>query len=376
MSYLSLLRECIKTKNMEKLIELGKKTLIGFGDFEISYNQTFILLSSIILLIVLSIVSSHYINKSVFVKSMNEKLRRIIIRSVSYTIWILGLVFILRFQNIDTQGFFSYVIFSGDKVTITIHKLFSLVVIIFIIRLVVLFLSYYLSRKIERDQLDSGKGHSLLQIMKYLIWIAGLVIGIGAMGVKITFFIASISALLVGVGFGLQHIFNDFFSGIIILFDGSIKLNDVVQVGDVVGEVKDIGMRTTRIRNRDNIILIIPNSKFTSDNIVNWSAHDQKTRFEVSIGVAYGSDVRLVEKVLLDCAIEVKYVELDPKPFVRFENFGNSSLDFRLFFWTQNSFFVENTKSEIRFKIDQKFREHNITIPFPQHDLHIIDGKI
>lgn len=271
---------------------------------------------------------------------------------------------------------FSYVIFDGDKVNITIQKIFLLIVIIFIIRLAVLFLDFLMNRKIERDHLDVGKGQSLLQIMTYLVWIAGIIIGIGAMGVKITFFIASVSALLVGIGFGLQHIFNDFFSGIIILFDGSIKIKDVVQVGDVVGEVTDIGLRTTKVRDRDNIMLIIPNSKFTSDNVVNWSSHDQKTRFSVSVGVAYGSDVRLVEKVLLQCADQIIDVEQIPKPFVRFDDFGDSSLNFRLFFWTQKTFIVENIKSDIRFKIDKLFNENAITIPFPQRDLHIKSGNV
>lgn len=356
---------------MEKLKQFGQQILIRFGDFQLTYSQTFVLLISIVVLILLSTFSSYYLRRRKILDPFGPKLKKLIVRSVNYFIWIFGLIFILRFQNFDTQSFFSYVIYPGDKLTITIQKIFLFVVIVFIIRLIVLFIDFLMNRKIERDQLDAGKGHSLLQIITYLVWIGGIMVGIGALGVKITFFIASISALLVGVGFGLQHIFNDFFSGIIILFDGSIKVRDVVQVGDVVGEVTDIGLRTTKVRNRDNIMLIVPNSKFTSDNVVNWSALDEKTRFDVAVGVAYGSDVRLVEKVLLECADQVKHVENNPKPFVRFENFGDSSLDFRLFFWTRKSFIVENTKSEIRFKIDQKFRENNITIPFPQHDVYI-----
>lgn len=140
----------------------------------------------------------------------------------------------------------------------------------------------------------------------------------------------------------------------------------------MVGRVKDIGVRTTKVVERDNIILIIPNSKFTSDNVINWSHMDQKSRFNVAVGVAYGSDVRLVEKVLLECANECNEVVKNPHPFVRFEDFGDSSLDFKLFFWSSNSFFVEQTKSKLRFAIDQKFRENGVTIPFPQRDLHIM----
>jgi small-conductance mechanosensitive channel len=148
-------------------------------------------------------------------------------------------------------------------------------------------------------------------------------------------------------------------------------VGDVVELEGDVGIVKEIGFRTTKIENRDNIILIIPNSKFIGENVINWSHIEQKTRFSVDVGVAYGSDVELVKKVLLECARDHQEVTEYPKPFVRFDDFGNSSLDFQLFFWTDNAFRVENIKSDLRFAIDKKFRENKITIPFPQRDVHI-----
>ena len=134
----------------------------------------------------------------------------------------------------------------------------------------------------------------------------------------------------------------------------------------------EIGIRTTKVLNRDNIILIIPNSKFTNENVINWSHLDKKSRFNVPIGVSYGSDVVKVKEILLECASEIKEVDKRPIPFVRFEDFGESSLNFRLFFWTNNSFTVEDIKSSLRFMINKKFIENNITIPFPQRDLHLI----
>jgi len=120
-----------------------------------------------------------------------------------------------------------------------------------------------------------------------------------------------------------------------------------------------------------NNIIIVPNHKFTNDEIVNWSHIETKTRFHVNVGVAYGSEVRLVEKVLLDCAKTNKDISNTPAPFVRFDDFGNSSLDFQLYFFTRKSFRVENIKSDMRFLIDEKFRENNIRIPFPQMDIHV-----
>ncbi|HPR33841.1 MAG TPA: mechanosensitive ion channel [Prolixibacteraceae bacterium] len=356
---------------MELLIEFGKKTLLELGAFRLSVAQACIFLLGLILLFFLQSLIFRIWKKNEALKQLSPKLHRFLRRLTSYLLWLIGLIILLRLVKVDTQVFFSFALLKSEKFTLTVMTLFVLLVIFLFIRIMILFVEYLISRKIVKNELDEGKGHSMMQIARYLIWIFGILLAIGAIGLKLTFIIASVSALLIGVGFGLQNIFNDFFSGIILLFDRSIKVRDVVQVGDIVGEVEEIGIRTTKIIDRNNIMLIIPNSKFTEDTIINWSHHDQKSRFSVSVGVAYGSDVQKVETLLLECANETPDVEKKPISFVRFENFGSSSLDFSLFFWTYKTFRVENTKSRLRFLIDQKFRASNIVIPFPQHDLHI-----
>lgn len=350
---------------MDVFGEFGQKIILELGSFKLTFSQAFILVTGLIAIILVNVFAGNLVKRSAFYKNINKRLSKLILRSLSYIIWIVGITALLRIESVNVGNFFSYEIFSGEKISITVQKIFLLIVIFFAIRMIVLLVDFFMNRKIERESLDYGKGKSIIQITKYVIWIAGIFMAIGAMGMKLTFFIASISALMVGVGFGLQNIFNDFFSGIILLFDGSIKVKDIVQVGDIVGRVLDIGVRTTKVLNRDNIILIIPNSKFTTDNVINWSHHDQKTRFNVPVGVAYGSNVQLVKNILLKCAEKVEGVELVPPPFVRFEDFGESSLDFRLFFWSSKSFYVENIRSELRFQIDAAFRANNITIPFP-----------
>jgi len=356
---------------MENLREIGSRVIFNFDDFSLSVSQGIVLLIGVLFIYFLNTIAKRIIGKSIRFRALSERLRMIIKKGVGYFIWIVGLLILFKIERFNTKLFFAYEIFSSDKVSITVQKIFILLVVIFIVRLFILIVEYSLNRKFDRDNIEFGKGKSIIQITKYFIWFIGVFIAIGSLGLQLTFIIASVSALLVGVGFGLQNIFNDFFSGIIILFDGSLKVNDVVQVGDIVGRVKEIGVRTTKVLNRDNIILIIPNSKFTADNVINWSHMDQKSRFAVPVGVAYGSDVQLVETLLLECAAECKDVVKTPKPFVRFEDFGSSSLDFKLYFWTNNSFFVENTKSALRFLIDKKFRENKVTIPFPQRDVHI-----
>ena len=143
----------------------------------------------------------------------------------------------------------------------------------------------------------------------------------------------------------------------------------------MVDVVKEIGLRTSVVETRDNISLLIPNSKLTNEALINWSHNEKKTRFDVKVGVAYGSDIQLVKKLLLDCAAKHTSVVDSPKPIVRFTNFGDSSLDFELLFWTLNTFRVEDTKSDLRFLIDAAFRENGVTIPFPQRDVHFYSEK-
>lgn len=265
-----------------------------------------------------------------------------------------------------------YQLINTDKFTIDIYSLIIALLILIVSRVIIWMIkrvfrkNSYISRAVE-----SGKRHALYQIIKYIIWITAILLVLDTVGIKITFFLAGSAALLVGLGFGLQEIFKDIVSGLFMLFEGNIKVNDVVELDDQIGKVKEIGFRTTKIESRDNIILIIPNSKFINGNVINWSHIQKLTRFHVNVGIAYGSDVKKVKEVLMACAKKHDLVTKIPAPFVRFNDFGNSSLDFQLFFWTDDAFYVENIKSDLRFVINQKFAENNITIPFPQHDIHI-----
>jgi small-conductance mechanosensitive channel len=263
-------------------------------------------------------------------------------------------------------------LFETEKLAITISDILIVILILAITKAVIELLKRLFKKQTIKRNLDLGKSNAVLQLLKYILWIAAIVACLDIMGINITIFLAGSAALLVGLGLGLQHVFQDFIAGIILLFEGSIKVGDIVEIQEqTVGRVKEIGLRTSKIETRNNIIMIIPNSKFISDNVINWSHLEKKSRFSVSVGVAYGSDVELVRDVLIDCANEHNEVSKKPPPFVKFEDFGESSLDFELYFWTRNNFGVEIIKSDLRFMIDRKFRENGIQIPFPQRDLHI-----
>jgi small-conductance mechanosensitive channel len=278
----------------------------------------------------------------------------------------------MRFKEI-----LEFSLINTKNLHITVYSLLMVFLIFVIAEILIWTLRRIFKKRIyPKPNIDIGKSHTIFQLLKYFIWITTILLILQTIGIKVTFLLAGSAALLVGLGLGLQEIFRDIVSGLILLFERNMKINDVVEVDEEIGKIKEIGFRTTKIETRDNIIHIIPNSKFITGDVVNWSHIQKLTRFFVNVGVAYGSDVRLVEKVLHDCAISHKKVAKKPIPFVRFTDFGDSSLDFQVFFWTDDSFFVENIKSDLRFEIDKKFRENKIQIPFPQRDVHIISKSI
>lgn len=267
----------------------------------------------------------------------------------------------------------NFSLIQTNNLHITVYNLLTVVLILIITEIIIWTLHRVFKKKIyPKPNIDIGKSHTIYRLIKYFLWISAILFILQTVGIKVTFLLAGSAALLVGLGLGLQEIFRDIVSGLILLFERNMKINDVVEVDEEIGKVKEIGFRTTKIETRDNIIHIIPNSRFITGEVINWSHIEKLTRFSVNVGVAYGSDVRLVEKVLHDCAINHKKISEKPDPFVRFNDFGESSLEFQIFFWTDESFYVENIKSDLRFEIDKRFREEKVQIPFPQQDVHII----
>ena len=267
--------------------------------------------------------------------------------------------------------FFNFEILNFNNYTLSIFDLSSIIVIVIITKLVLWLISKALFNKKKLHKLDEGSAFALFQIIKYLIWIIAITLMLEALGIKVTILLAGSAALLVGVGLGLQQTFNDMLSGIILLFEHSVKVGDILEIdGDRV-IIQEIGLRTSKGMNVRQIVVIIPNSLITTNKVINWSHQTQKTLFNIDIGVAYGSDVDLVIKTLEESAVEhLEFSECEFKE-VRFVNFGNSSMDFQLFFYSKNIIGIEKVKSDIRKIIYKKFNENKITIPFPQMDLHI-----
>jgi small-conductance mechanosensitive channel len=192
-------------------------------------------------------------------------------------------------------------------------------------------------------------------------------------GIPLTVFTVLGGALAIGVGFGSQNIVNNFISGIIMLVEQPIKVGDVVEVDNISGTVVSVGTRSTKIRNADNKVFVVPNSFFLEKAVMNWTYETNIMRNTIEFGVAYGSDVRLVENACMDILLNTEGVEQQPLPVVQFTNFSDSNLTFQLIFFCDLTKVdtLAQVRSDVRFKIDQKFKELKIEMAFPQRDMNL-----
>jgi len=254
---------------------------------------------------------------------------------------------------------------------IRVYTLMTILVIFLITKFILWIIKKTMFRQQKLNHNERGNIYALFHIIKYVIWVLAIGLTLETIGIKITVLLAGSAALLVGIGLGLQQTFNDIVSGIILLSERSIKVGDILEIdGDIV-KIENIGLRTSTGLNRDEISIIIPNSLITTSKVINWSHQSMQTRFKINVGVAYGSDVNLVLRILEESALEHPDISGSKSVESRLVDFGNSSLDFQILFFSQNIFRIERVKSDIRKIINRKFAENNIIIPFNQLDLHL-----
>jgi len=221
---------------------------------------------------------------------------------------------------------------------------------------------------------SEGAAYAVGRIGQYLILVGGLLFALDNVGIDITALAALGAVISVGIGFGLQNIAQNFISGVILLVERPVQKGDFVQLGDTEGSVAEIEMRATRVITRDGISVLVPNSKLISDEVRNLSAPSSDNRLRVAVGVAYGSDTALVRETLLEVAARDDRVLDEPAPLVLFREFGESALNFDLCVWLADPRPRPIVSSDLRFAIDRAFRERDITIAFPQRDLHLVSG--
>ncbi|MBC8768002.1 mechanosensitive ion channel [Arenibacter sp. BSSL-BM3] len=271
------------------------------------------------------------------------------------------------------NDFLAYKIWDGDKVVITAGTFLTIIISIIVVTYALKLVHRLVTSKLPEE--DKNKFISIFGFLRYLFYIMVVLVVLHTSGVNLTVLLTASAALFVGLGFALQYLFQDIISGILIIMDQSLRVGDIVEVNQKVGQVFEIRLRTTRALTRDDKVIIIPNHQFLTDSIYNYTQNHKSTRESVKIGVAYGSEVNLVTKILENIAGNQKGVLKNPKPFVLFEDFGDSALLFSINFYINDSYGDPKIKSAMRYRIDAKFREHEISIPFPQRDIHLFQSR-
>ncbi len=258
----------------------------------------------------------------------------------------------------------------------------SILIVVFVVYATVLcsrgFRAFLHQELLPRFGIKKGAQVSITRLVHYAILTVGFFILLKLLGVGLGHIAILSGALGVGIGFGLQAIVNNFVSGLILLFERPIKVGDIIEVDQDVGEVRELGLRATTVQTFDNAEIVIPNSALITGNVTNWTLAEKKARVKVPVGVAYGSDITSVLKILLSCAEANPLVLTQPHPTALFLDFGASSLDFELRVWIPDVLERLAVRSELNQDIENEFNLAGITIPFPQSDLHLrsVDQKV
>ncbi len=286
-------------------------------------------------------------------------------------------------QNIDLsvegtarfiEAIWRYPLFNSGGDTIRLNQ----IIIAILIVLIGAWISKYITRMIRLrlmkfKRMDAHVAAVIQKFIFYMMLTIIILIALPMAGIPITIFTVLGGALAIGIGFGAQNLFNNVISGLIIMTERPIRLGDIVETGGELGRVAEIGNRCTRVRRFDGIDVLIPNSKFLEENVINWTLHDDLIRGSVTVGVAYGSPTDEVARLIRQAVDEHDNIKKQPEPIVLFQEFGDNSLNFEVFFWmnVNRPMDIRIIRSDVRFRIDQLFRNARITIAFPQRDVHL-----
>lgn len=264
--------------------------------------------------------------------------------------------------------------FSGSSISLS-GVLLSIFIFIAALR-IAKYLGAALNRALRMRDVDSGVRDSLEKFARYTVIVIGIMFAMDNLGISLKSLTAIGAILMVGIGFGLQNITQNFISGLMLLIERPIKVGDIVIVGNndgdrTEGRVIDIRVRSTVIQTRDNVTIIVPNSRFVSEEVTNESYGGQKIRHHIKVGIAYGTDVQLVMETMVEAAKQHESVLKEPEPVVLLKNFGQSAMEFDLRFWSEDIWRIEPITSDIRVVIERLFRERKIEIAFQQMDLNL-----
>jgi len=263
---------------------------------------------------------------------------------------------------------------TSDNRKITVRE----IILFFLVLTIGIFLSRRLmrwlhKRALSHPKLDANAAATVEKGMYYFLLLVVFLFALNLVGIPLTVFAFVGGALAIGIGFGAQNLINNFISGLIIMMERPIRINDVVEVNGERGRIVMIGARCSRLHLFSGVDILVPNSAFLEQNVINWTLADPYVRFSVNVGVAYGSPTKKVAEILMQTTVEHYKILEEPSPVVLFADFGDNALLFEVYYWVRMTTMMDArvVSSEIRFQIDEMLRAEHITIAFPQSDVHL-----
>jgi len=363
-------------------------TLFNLGPYHVClWNIIFL---SIIF--ITAILLRRIIHKSLkrYLKNANIRVegRRVTwLKLLSQSVYLLAtniavLSFNINNDDVTFGDFLNFNLIESKKFTISFYHIIIIVFIFFLARVALNLSILFISRKFRSNKnFNPGSEFIYIQIAKYVIYVFAIISSLKALEIDVSLLVTSSVGLFVGLGLGLQDVFKDMISGIVLLVESNVRVGDVIEISNggkteaIVAKILKINVRTTHIETRDGNVLIIPNAKLTQEFVENWTHGTNLSRFRIAINVAYGTNTEVVTRLLKQAALNHPKVKKTEPVIVRLANFGDSALEMELIFWADQSWDIQNYKSEIRFEVDRLFREYNITIPFPQRDIHVVNRE-
>jgi small-conductance mechanosensitive channel len=323
-----------------------------------------------------------------YLKNANIRLegRRVTwLKLLSQSVYLLAtyvavLSFNINNDDVTFGDFLNFNLIESKKFTISFYHIIIIVFIFFLARVALNLSILFISRKFRNSKnFNPGTEFIYIQIAKYIIYVFAIISSLKALEIDVSLLITSSVGLFVGLGLGLQDVFKDMISGVVLLVEGNVRVGDVIEISNggktdaIVAKILKINVRTTHIETRDGNVLIIPNAKLTQEYVENWTHGTNLSRFRIPVTVAYGTNTELVTRILKQAALSHPKVKKTEPVIVRLSHFGDNGLEMELIFWADQSWDIQNYKSEIRFEVDRLFREYNITIPYPQRDMHVVN---
>ena len=264
------------------------------------------------------------------------------------------------------------VVLSGTPVSLL--TLLTAIAIVVAARIIAAIVGRSLERVLAARELDRGMRFAVNKITRYVILLIGVFVALGTMGVNTSAIVGAGAVLLVGIGFGLQKLAENFISGLLLLLERPVRKGDFIDVGGVLGTVEDIGLRATHVISREGVTMIVPNANLVTSLVINHSVPTNARRISIKVGVAYDTDIEHAVKVLMTVADDEPMVMNDPPHEVRHLGFGDSSIDLALVAWIPEARDELIVASKLRFGITAAFRKEKIEIPFPQREVRVVPG--